>query len=97
MRVLLLACAGALFLVPAVTAVIGALFPTGFRAIPLWVWIFWSLFSVWCALETPGRVDSLLPASRRHRTAHYERWGMVLAIANVVYSVVTLICLVWWS
>jgi len=97
MRVVLLyACVGVLVLAPLGVAATLALFPAGFRSVPLLLWIFWFLLSVWCILDAPTRIESLLPTNRLHRVAHYERQAMALAVVNVVCSLATLIYVGWW-
>jgi len=98
MRVVLLyACAGVLVLVPLGVSATLAVFPAGFKEVPLWLWACWFLLSVWCALDAPTRIESLLPTNRLHRVAHYERWAMALAVVNVVCSLATLIYVGWWG
>ena len=98
MSVLLLyAGAGVLVFVPLGVAAALALFPAGFRSVPMLLWVFWFLFSVWFALDAPTRIESLLPVNRLHRVAHYERQAMALAVVNVVCSLATLIYVAWWG
>ena len=94
---LLYACEGALVLVPVGVATTLAVFPAGVRSVPLWLWVFWFVLSVWCALDAPMRIESLLPLNRLHRVAHYERRAMALAVVNLVCSLATLIYVGWWS
>jgi len=98
MRILLLyACAGFLVLIPVGVAFTLAAFPAEFRSVPLVVWIAWLLFSVWCALDAPTRIESLLPEDRQHRLVPYGKWAMSLSLLNVCCSVATLIYVGWWS
>jgi len=98
MRMLLLyVSAGALALLPVGVAVTLAVFPAGFRSVPLLLWVVWLVLSVWCALDAPTRIESLLPPNRLHRVARYERQAMILAVVNVICSLATLIYVGWWS
>ena len=92
---MLYACAGVLVLIPLGVAGTLALFPAGFRSVPLLLWVFWFFLSVWCALDAPTRIESLLPTTRLHRVARYERRAMALAVVNVVCSMATLIYVAW--
>jgi hypothetical protein len=98
MRMLLLkVCAGVLVLVPVGVVAMLSVLPPGVRSVPLWLWVFWFLLSVWCALDAPTRIESLLPPDRLHLVARYQRWAMFLAIVNVLCSISTLIYVGWWS
>jgi len=93
----LYACAGISVLVPVGVAATLAVFPARFRSVPLWLWVFWFLLSVWCALDAPTRIETLLPPNRLYRVAVYGRRAIVLAVVNVVCSLATLVYLGWWS
>ena len=98
MRVVLLyACAGVLVFVPLGVAATLALFPAGLRSVPLLLWVCWFLLSVWCALDAPTRIESLLPTNRLYRVACYERQAMALAVVNLACSLATLIYVGWWG
>lgn len=86
-----------MILVPVGTATVLALFPAEVRLIPLWFWVVWFLVSVWAMLDAPVRVESLIPPNRSYQSTRYGRLGMVLALANVVWSIAALIYLGWWS
>lgn len=94
---MLYVCAGVLILAPVGVAATLAVFPAGFQAVPLWLWVFWLLLSVWCALDAPTRMESLLPADQLHRVARCEKRAMFLAGVNIVCSLATLIYVGWWS
>jgi len=95
--VLLRAAAGVMMLVPLSTAAVLAAFPHEVRLIPVWFWVVWFLLSVWAALDAPLRVGWFVPANREDQAMRYARTGMVLALANVVWSIAAVIYLGWWS
>ena len=98
MRIVLLCAAAAIMiLVPVSTGTMLVAFPAEFRLIPLSLWVAWFLASVWAVLDAPPRVESLLPLNRAHQSTRYGKLGMVLALANVVWSIAALIYLGWWS
>ncbi len=98
MRIALLCAAAAIMiLVPVSTGTMLAAFPAEFRLIPPWLWVVWFLFSVWAVLDAPPRVEWLIPPDRAYQSTRYGRWGMLLALANVVWSIVAVIYLGWWS
>ena len=53
--------------------------------------------SVWAVSDAPPRVESLLPLNRAYQSTRYGKLGMILALANVVWSIVAVIYLGWWS
>ncbi len=95
-RVLLLGAAAIMILVPVSTGAVLAFFPQETRWIPMWFWVAWFLFSVWAALDAPLRVQWLVPRHRHHQSMRYGRVGMVLALGNVLWSIVAVIYLGWW-
>jgi len=98
MRIVLLCAAAAIMiLVPVSTGTMLVAFPAEFRLIPLSLWVAWFLASVWAVLDAPPRVESLLPLNRAYQSTRYGRVGMILALANVVWSIVAVIYLGWWS
>ena len=97
MRIALLyGAAGIMIVVPVSTGTVLALYPHE-GLIPLWFWVVWFLVSVWAVLDAPVRVESLIPAHRLHQSTRYGNVGMLLALANVVWSIAALIYLGWWS
>jgi hypothetical protein len=95
--VLLYVFGGVLVVVPLGAAATLAISPAWFRSVPLVLWAIWLIFSVWCALDGPTRVDSLVPPNRLHRLPVYEKRAMFLAIVNVFCGIATLIYVAWWS
>lgn len=93
-RVLLLSAAAVMVLVPGGTSVFAAFFPRQGRILPFGFWVFWLLLSVWITLDAPVVVDWLTPPYRgSHQCAAYARWGIMLGMINIAWSVAEIVLL----
>jgi hypothetical protein len=83
---LLLLAAALLVLVPCGSAVAGHSSPSG-RFLPAGFWIVWLLLSLMFTLYARLLVHRLMPPDEAsHRSASYERWGILLGVLNVGWS-----------
>lgn len=87
-RMLLVLAAVVLILVPSGAGAFAALSPHPRRILPVGFWVLWLLFSLWGMFYTPALVGRLTPRNAgNHRCAAYARWGIVLSIINIAWSV----------
>ena len=83
-----------LALLPGSGAVFAAFFPRHGRILPVWFWVLWLLISLWVTLYAPVMVDRLTaPEAGSHRCVLYARWGTVLGLINLAWSVAEILWL----
>lgn len=93
-RVLLVSAAVVLILVPAGAGVFAALSPRPRRLLPVGFWVPWLMLSLWAMFYAPVVVDRLTPRNAgNHRCATYARWGIVLGIINLAWSLAEIVWL----
>jgi len=93
-RLSLLLAAAVSVLVPFGSAAFAAFFPRQGRLFPIWFWVLWLLVSVWVTFYAPVIVDHLTaPNARSYSCTVYARWGIVLGLINLVWSIFEIVWL----
>ena len=96
MRRMLLFISGAiLVLVPGGACVYAALSSSPRRILPVGFWVLWLLVALWALFYAPVVVNRLTSpqAANHHRGTTYIRWGIVLGVINILWSVIEIVWL----
>lgn len=94
-RMLLFISAAILLLVPSVACVFAAFSSRPRRILPVGFWVLWLLLALWAMFYAPVAVNRLTsPHAANHRRGlAYARWGIVLSIVNILWSVLEIVWL----
>jgi len=93
-RLLLVSAAVILVLVPAGAGPFAAFSTRPQRILPVGFWILWLLLSLWTMFYSPVLVGRLTPRNAgNHHCASYGRWGIALALINIVWSLAEIVWL----
>jgi hypothetical protein len=93
-RALLFSAAVTMILVPGGAGLCTAFFPNQGRILPVGFWVLWLMVSLSATFYTPAAVDRLMPPHRgSHQSAAYARWGIMLGVINMLWSVAEIVFL----
>jgi len=94
-RMLLFLSGAILMLVPVSACVFAVLSSSPSRILPVGFWVLWLLLALWALFYAPVVVNRLTsPNAANHRRGlAYIRWGIVLGLVNILWSVIEIVWL----